>query len=52
MDWEQILKRFVSKAPPEASGALAPKDTDWRQKERVVRSAVKDTRTDKAKELS
>jgi hypothetical protein len=36
MDREQVLKRFVSNAQPEASNASAPKDTSWRQIERVV----------------
>jgi hypothetical protein len=53
MDLERILKRFEDKTLLEAaSGPLALKDTDWRQIDHLVRSAVKDTRADVAKELS
>jgi hypothetical protein len=53
MNPERILKRFEDKTLSEAaSGSSARKDTDWRQIDRLVRSAVKDTRADEAKELS
>jgi hypothetical protein len=53
MDPERILKRFKDKTLSEAaSGPSALKDTDWRQIDRLVRSAVKDTRANVAKELS